>query len=161
MGWAGKRLRHGLGGIAAIASLAGAATAPAARAEPSAPPGPPAGKRAGAGDPTARLALVELDVRAADALLRDARFEEALARVDPIRAALDAMQDGAGVRRLRVRTEVLAATALVALDREDAARDCFRRALAAEPALDLDPATTAPKVLRVFLAVRSEPRSPR
>jgi hypothetical protein len=60
-----------------------------------------------------------------------------------------------------VRNEVVAATAHVALDQEAAARESFRRALGAEPALDLDPAATPPKVLRVFLAVRAEPRETR
>jgi hypothetical protein len=132
MGWASERLRHGLGRILLAVSLAGAAAA----------------------DPAA----LEGEVRAADALLREARFEEALEVTDRIRAGLGPLGDGAEARRLRVRTEVTAATAHVALEQEDAARACFRRALAAEPALELDPAKTPPKVLRAFRAVRSEPR---
>jgi hypothetical protein len=94
-----------------------------------------------------------------DAQVRAARFEEAVARADGMRAALG--PESADDPLLRVRLEVTAATAYVALDRESAARDCFRRALVAEPALDLDPASTAPKVLRVFRSVRAEPRSSR
>jgi hypothetical protein len=161
MGRVLERLRRGLGRVVLVASLAGAGAAPAARAQsdprsPAQPgalesPGEPAGRAAGAN-------ALEDEVRAADALLREARFEEALERTDRIRAGLDPLGDGVEARRLRVRTEVVAATAHVALDREHEARDCFRRALAAEPALDLDPAATAPKVLRVFRAVRAEPR---
>jgi hypothetical protein len=92
-----------------------------------------------------------------DALLRAARFEEAVARGDALREELGTAEG----ERLRVRLEVAAGTAYVALEREEAARECFRRALAAEPALDLDPAATAPKVLRVFRSVRAEPRSSR
>jgi len=94
-----------------------------------------------------------------DALLRAARFEEAVSRADALRGELGAGAEGSEV--LRVRLEVTAGTAYVALEREDAARECFRRALAAEPALDLDPEGTAPKVLRVFRSVRAEPRSSR
>jgi hypothetical protein len=110
--------------------------------------------------PTPVPGAVESELRAADQLLRDARFEEALARIDGMRGELDGVTGDAG-RRLRARTEVMAATAYLALDREQAARECFRRALAAEPVLDLDPAATPPKVLRVFRAVREEPRSAR
>lgn len=92
-----------------------------------------------------------------DALLRAARFEEAAARSDALREALG---DGEG-ELLRAQLEVAAGTAYVALEREDAARECFRRALSAEPALDLDPAATSPKVLRVFRSVRAEPRRSR
>ena len=113
------------------------------------------------GDPAPTLAAVESAVREADELLRGARFEAALAQSEGIRGKLEGFEGGDVGRHLRARTEVMAATAYVALDREDAARECFRRALAAEPALDLDPATTAPKVLRVFRAVREEPRGPR
>jgi hypothetical protein len=94
-----------------------------------------------------------------DALVRAARFEEAIVRADGMRAQLGS--GAADGELLRVRVEVTAATAYVALEREDAARDCFRRALAVEPALDLDPASTAPKVLRVDRSVRAEPRSVR
>jgi len=50
---------------------------------------------------------------------------------------------------------VLAATALLALGRAEAAETALRRALAVEPALALDPAATSPKVLRAFDAARA------
>jgi hypothetical protein len=109
--------------------------------------------------PTA--AELEGAVRAADTLVQQARFDEALDRTDRLRGELDGLGDSPEARRLRARNEVTAGTAHVALDQEQAARQCFRRALAAEPALDLDPAATAPKVLRVFRAVRAESRGSR
>jgi hypothetical protein len=162
MGWALERLWRGLGRALLVVSLAGAGAAPAARAQSEARPHPQPGALASPGEPAdpagAGASALEDEVRAADALLREARFEEALERTDRIRADLGPLGDGAEARHLRVRTEVVAATAHVALEHEDAARGCFRRALDAEPALDLDPAATAPKVLRVFRAVRAEPR---
>jgi len=94
-----------------------------------------------------------------DALLRAARFEEAIAQAAALREELEAEPSAGDLQR--VRLEVMAGTAYVALEREDAARECFRRALAVEPALALDPGATSPKVLRVFRSVRAEPRAPR
>ena len=162
MGWVEERLRHGLGRFLLAAALSAGAGVPAARAQSGAQE--PAGALEAAVEstaPAARQAALEGEVRTADALLREARFEEALDLTDRIRASLGTLGDGSEARRLRVRTEVAAATAHVALEQEEAARGCFRRALAAEPALDLDPAATAPKVLRVFRSVRSEPRGSR
>ncbi len=141
-------------------AAAPAAVSAASETDGDAPAGAPEAAREPS-DPPATPGAVESGVRAADQLLREARFEEALARIEGIRGELAVFGAGDAGRRLRARTEVVAATAYVALDREDAARECFRRALAAEPALDLDPATTAPKVLRVFRAVRAEPRGAR
>jgi len=148
--------RFGIAVAAACLALA-APPAPAQQAprEPAAPAAP-----AAPGD-TPGVAEVEGVLRAADTLLREARFEETLERTEELRAEIASLGDGAEARRLRARNEVMAATAHVALDQDAAARECFRRALAAEPALDLDPAATAPKVLRVFRAVRAEPRGTR
>ena len=60
-----------------------------------------------------------------------------------------------GARERRARADVVAATAQVALGRDDEARRSFERALAADPALRLDPATTSPKVRRAFDAARA------
>jgi hypothetical protein len=131
-----------------------ALAAPGALAQPAAAPRSP-------GDASGALAPTEADVRDLDTLLRAARFEEVVEGADRLREELDAGGEGSDVRRLRVRLEVAAGTAEVALDHADAARGCFRRALAAEPALDLDPDAIAPKVLRVFRSVRAEARAPR
>jgi len=149
--------RHARAWAAAWALLCVAAST--AIAQPGAPrdaqpaPAAPGEDAAGPRAPTAGA------VDEVDALLRAARFEEAVARAEAFREEL-----GAGAvesELLRVQLEVTAGTAYLALEREDAARECFRRALAAEPALDLDPEDTAPKVLRVFRSVRAEPRSSR
>jgi hypothetical protein len=158
MGCSGTRLGRCLALALAAAPLAGSAVAFRRAAAQGAPEREaPAGETSRAAD---REAL-ETSLRAADDLLRAARFEEALAATDALRRELARVREPADARSLEVRNEVVAATAHVALDQEDAARECFRRALAAEPALDLDPAATPPKVLRVFRAVRAEPRDPR
>ncbi len=159
-----RRLATGLARAVAAACLAAAAAPASAPAQGEAAREAEAAEPGAArapGDPGATLGAVESGVREADTWLREARFEEALDRTDRVRVELGALGAGPEARRLRARNEVMAATAHVALDQDDAARECFRRALAAEPALDLDPATTAPKVLRVFRAVRAEPRGPR
>jgi hypothetical protein len=158
MGWALERPWRGLCRALVVVSLAGAAAAARAQSDARPEAQPRSLERPGAPAEPDGASALEGEVRAADALLREARFEEALERTDRIRADLGPLGEGVEGRRLRVRTEVVAATAHVALEQEDAARGCFRRALDAEPALDLDPAATSPKVLRVFRAVRAEPR---
>jgi hypothetical protein len=91
----------------------------------------------------------------ADVELRGARFERVLALAERVREGLDALGAGGDLRSLRVRLELLAATARLALGQEDAARACLVRALAVDPRLELDPATTPPKVLRAFDAARA------
>lgn len=90
----------------------------------------------------ALLAELEADVRRA-------RFEEALAGVAPAR-------DAAANDEQTARVEVLAATAALALGRSDEADASLRRALAADPELRLDAATTPPKVRRALDRVRAE-----
>lgn len=121
------------------APIAVAAPAPIRRAtvRPSAPPAD-----------AAAMALV--DETAAN--VRAARFEAALTSANRARA------DGASLApRTRAALEVWAATAALALGREDEARASLGRALDAEPNLRLDSATS-PKVRRAFDAVRAERR---
>jgi hypothetical protein len=54
----------------------------------------------------------------------------------------------------RVRLEVLSATASIALGRDEAAHRSFERALRADADLELDPASTSPKVVRHLEATR-------
>ncbi|HXV35550.1 MAG TPA: hypothetical protein VEC18_00270, partial [Myxococcota bacterium] len=93
-----------------------------------------------------------------EAELRAARFEEALASASELRARLDAHPATAD-REQRVRLELASATAEVALGRNDAALDSMMRALRADPALELDPALTSPRVLAIFRAARSRAAS--
>lgn len=145
MGRAGRWQAWGVASAIACAALC--LCAPGARAQPD--------------EPARDAAALAPQVDALESLLREARFDEVVERAGELREQLATGGEGEKVRRLRVRVEVAAATADVALERPDAARAAFRRALAAEPALDLSPDATAPKVLRVFQSVRAEARVPR
>jgi hypothetical protein len=81
--------------------------------------------------------------------VRAARFDAALASAERARS------HGALSPRTRAALEVWAATAALALGREDEARASLARALDAEPGLRLDSATS-PKVRRALDAVRAE-----
>lgn len=83
--------------------------------------------------------------------LRAAQFEEALIRAERGRRELG---DSANPQRA-AELEVLSATAALALDRRDEATESLRRALAADPMLNLDPMETPPKVRRAFDRVRA------
>jgi hypothetical protein len=91
----------------------------------------------------------------ADGLLRAARFEEALGRLDEARRKLTRARGDAATSR-RARLEGLAGTANVALGRDAEARQRFDSALRADPGFRLDPSTTSPKVMRAFDAARGE-----
>lgn len=97
-----------------------------------------------------RLDLVEGLLFAVDSLLRSARYQEALDSLIHARSSLDQLPDDAGADDTRARMEVLAATAQLGLGREEAARERLLRALAADPALALDPATTSADLMRVM-----------
>lgn len=94
-------------------------------------------------------------LREAEASLRGADFERALKGAEGVRRDLQGQASAPGAGERRARAEVLAATAEVALGRDEAARRSFERALAANPRLELDPARTSPKVRRVFDAARA------
>ena len=86
----------------------------------------------------------------AEEALRAARFQSAL---EHAAAARDDLGE-AGSPEQRGRVEVVAGTAALALGRTEEARASFERALAADPALELDAASHAPKVRRFFDSVR-------
>ncbi len=100
--------------------------------------------------------LEEMDpIAAAENALREARFELALEWVERGRRLLEAEGPTREGPRRRAQLEVLAATAEIALGREDAARESLKRALRAEPELSLDPARHSPKLVRLFDLVRA------
>jgi hypothetical protein len=96
------------------------------------------------------------EVGALEETVRTAQFEQVLAKAPALRARLARAPAGGTRTSLIAQAEVLTATAELALGRADAADASLRRALAADPMLALDPATTAPKVLRALAAARGE-----
>jgi len=102
------------------------------------------------------LRRVEGWLVAAEAQVAAARFEEALATAAKARAGLEALPPGRDLPRRRLRLELIEATAEAARGRDDAARACFERVLALEPAFALDARTTSPKLMRLLDAARAE-----
>ena len=102
----------------------------------------------------ATRALLDSRLHAADALLRSARFEEALSKTESARAPLAELESrpaaNTDTREQRVRLELLAATACIALGRNNDAEQSFERALQADANLQLDPARVSPKVVLRF-----------
>jgi len=81
--------------------------------------------------------------------VRGAHFEDALSTVAAVRSAAPGPAE-------RARVEVLAATAALALGRNEEAERHLGLALAEAPDLELDPMTTSPKVRRALDRVRAE-----
>ncbi|MCX5737104.1 MAG: hypothetical protein NTZ61_01130 [Proteobacteria bacterium] len=119
----------------------------AARAAPGPPPKP---------KPKPKPEPVRFDepLRRAEQLIRSARFDEALAKIEELRPRIEA-EPGARTSE-RTRLELLAATAHVAFGDEAAARASCERALRSDPALVLDAHSTPPKLMRAFEAARAE-----
>jgi len=104
-------------------------------------------------DRPALLEAVE-PIAAAEEALQEARFVLALERVERGRRLLETQGPAWERPRQRAQLEVLAATAEIALGREEAARESLERALRAQPELSLDPARHSPKLVRLFEEVR-------
>jgi len=105
-------------------------------------------------DPAA--AEVDALVEQTAELVRNARFEDALASAELARQRAANLSGEARATR-SANLEVWAATAALALGRDDEARQGLARALEADPSLSLDAGTTSPKVRRALEAVRAEP----
>jgi hypothetical protein len=93
-------------------------------------------------------------IAAAEKALQEARFELALEWVERGRRLLETHDPARERPDRRAQLEVLAATAEIALGREDAARESLERALRAQSELSLDPARYSPKLVRLFEEVR-------
>jgi hypothetical protein len=102
------------------------------------------------------LRQVEGWLSEAEAQVAAARFEEALATSAKARAGLERVPPGQDVSRSRLRVELIDATAEAARGRDAAARACFVRVLALDPAFALDARTTSPKLMRLLDAARAE-----
>ncbi len=94
-----------------------------------------------------------LDVLAG--MIQEARFRSALEMMTSVREAVREIPAGADQRLRFARVELLAGTAQVALGQNDVAREHFRQALKANPALELG-GDQPPKVRRVFSEVKAE-----
>lgn len=104
------------------------------------------------------ILVTEIDYRLGRAGqdLNAARFEEALGSAQVARRLLGTTGSSPELVQRWLRLEVLEATVLVALGREDEARACAVRALARDPKLMLDERRTSPKVVSVFRAVGAQ-----
>jgi len=91
----------------------------------------------------------------ADTLVRQAHFEEALAKATEAREAVPRTGNQAALRQRRVRADVIAGTSQVALGKDADARASFERAIQTDPSLRLDQTRTSPKVVRAFEAARA------
>jgi hypothetical protein len=80
---------------------------------------------------------IDAKLGAAEALVRGARFEQALQAAEQIRPTLASIGSAPGCGIRRAQLEVLSATAQIALGHQQAARESFERALAADPELEL------------------------
>jgi hypothetical protein len=92
---------------------------------------------------------------AAEAELREARFEGALELMEEARRMLATSRGDAHVAQRAARLETAHAVAQVALGQTDAAVSSFERALRADPELKLDASTSSPKLLRAFEAAKT------
>jgi tetratricopeptide (TPR) repeat protein len=124
----------------------------AARGPDRAPPPPASLAPAGLWPADERAAAL---IAQADRKLAKARFDEALALVGKARELLEHYGQKRRALRHKAHLEVTAATVFVAFERHREAIGCFERALAIEPALELETSRTSPKVLRVFREARS------
>jgi tetratricopeptide (TPR) repeat protein len=97
---------------------------------------------------------IDAELGEAQALVFGARFDQALEAAERIRPKLAPVEDAPGASQRWTRLELLAATAQIALGYYEDAQASFERALAADPAFQLDTVSTSPKVLQVFEAVR-------
>lgn len=118
-----------------------------------APEAPPLGKKT---VPAPDRAALNAELTQARSALQSAHFEEALRSAEKLRAALPTAESAPTARQQRAEVEVIAATAELALGKNEAARTSLARALQADPQLSLDPLTTPPKVSRALEEVRQK-----
>jgi hypothetical protein len=109
------------------------------------------------GETSAGFDFAPIDAQIDTAALRldEARFAAALALSDLARARLARFAPEPPVSERRVRIELLAATARIALGEEQDARTCVERALREQPDLTLDPARFTPKLRRLLGETRT------
>ena len=106
------------------------------------------------GHTAGRLAELDRELAEIDGLLATAHFHTVLALVIQSRGQLETLGPDAGLVERRVRLEVMAATAEIALGRRSQARRSLQRALGADAGLSLDEQATSPKVLSLLRELR-------
>jgi len=111
---------------------------------------------AGSVDAQRAAGLPEIDQALDDIerVIDDAYFHTALGLANTRREWLAELDPRPGLASRRARLEVLAATAEVALGRRAQAVESMRRALMADPSLNLEASQTPPKVLALLREAR-------
>lgn len=109
----------------------------------------------GVRDGAAGLERIDRELGEIEALLADAHFHTALGLADATRALLEPRDDDPARAARRARLELLTATAQVALGHRARARESLRRALVADPALELDERETSPKLVKLLREARA------
>jgi LysM repeat protein len=96
------------------------------------------------GDVRQKQAAIDAELPALREHVRDGRYEDALAMANRLIGAGDLTSSHV----VSIHREM--ATALVALDREDLAREALSRMLEEQPDAELDSVRTSPRVLKIF-----------
>ena len=126
--------------------------APSATADAVYPPSP--GETGPPGHTPDPLVQLDRELAEIDVLLATAHFHTVLALASKSRGQLDTFGPGAGLAARRVRLEVMAATAEIALGRREQARRSLQRALGVDARLVLDEQATSPKILSLLRELR-------
>ena len=137
------RIREGQVLVLPGADVAAASAAPAAQTPGAVSSGPPAS-----------LAALDDLLAMAEEELAGARFEQALHTALAVERVLASSRAAPGVAERRARMEVVRATAYAALGHPQQVQRALHRALAADPDLQLDRATTSPKLIEALEAAR-------
>ncbi len=95
--------------------------------------------------PCAELVAIDDALAEVEALIRHARFDQALESIAGQAAAVDRLDVSGASRSRRIRIEVLRATAALALGHETLAHRSLVRVLDVDPSFELDP-LTSPKI---------------
>src|SRR5687768_11739100 len=100
---------------------------------------------------TARIAPARADDALSEiaTMVRELRYEEALSRIEQLRAADDTSPD------MRLRALELAALAHVGLGRVEDAREAFRALLTLDPGAELGLRRPSPRIVEIFQSVRA------
>jgi hypothetical protein len=119
-------------------------------------PAAPAGEgRSGPVESSTEFSQVDRALDDIEAAIQNAYFQTALGIADTTRGWFDELPAGGPLAGRRARLELLAATAEVALGRNQQALESMRRALVADSSLTLDPDLTPPKLYALLGEARA------